>query len=123
LSGWHFRPASGEVPYAIVIWLRRAVTRRYFVDYLAVQHVRHGTLATHTKFFATRHLGRSAEGKNSSCADAGAIDRDVPPPPPGVGLIDRSRSRVGIRAEHGPGEDFQAGEIRQQLQRWLRNKL
>ena len=84
-----------------------------------MQHVRHGTVATYTKLLAARRLGRGAEGKTGGRAAAGANDRNIPPSD--IRLVDRSKS--GIRAEHSSGEDCQAGEICQQLQRGLRNEL
>jgi hypothetical protein len=106
------------VPYEIVIRFRRAVSRRYLVNGLAVQHKRHRDVATHTKLLDSRRLGRSAEGKIDRCAEAGANDRNLPP---GNRLF--NRSIAGVRAEYSLGEDCQAGAFRQQLQRWLRNKL
>ncbi len=76
---------------SIVIRLRRAVRRRYLVNCLAVQ--RHGNVATHTKLLASRRLGRSAEGKTDCCcSEAGAKDRDLPPP--GFRLIISSNTVV-----------------------------
>ena len=118
VSGRLFRPAFGEVPYAIVIRLRRAVRRRYLVNCLAVQQ--RGNVATHTKLLASRRLGRGAEGKTDCCcSEPGAKDRDLPPP--GIRLINRSNAVV--RAGFSIGEACQAGERSPQLQRWLRNKF
>ena len=118
VSGRLFRPAFGEVPYAIVIRLRRAVIPRDIVNRLAVQ--RHGNVATHAKLLASRRLGRSAEGKTDRrCSEAGAKDRDLPPPD--IRLI--VSSNAVVRAGFSIGEACQAGERSQQLQRWLCNKL
>jgi len=90
------------VPYEIVIRFRRAVSRRYLVNGLAVQHKRHRDVATHTKLLDSRRLGRSAEGKIDRCAEAGANDRNLPP---GNRLF--NRSIAGVRAEYSLGEDCQ----------------
>lgn len=82
-----------EALYEILIRFRRAVSRRYFVNCLAVQHIRHGIVSTHTELITARRLGRSAEGQNGCCAAAGPNDRDVPPPASNR-LIDRSRAGI-----------------------------
>jgi len=115
VSGRLFRPGFGEAPYEILVRLRRAVSRRD--HHLAVQQ--RGNVAAHTELLASRRLGGSAEGKTDCCATAGRNDRDIPSPD--IWLIDSSES--GIRAGHTLGQTCQAGAIRQQLQRWLRNQL
>lgn len=109
----------GEAPYEILVWLRRAVSRRYLGNRLAVQHIRHGMVSTHTELFASRRFRRSAEGKTDCCAATGANDRENPPP--GTRLSNRSNGVV--RAGFTVGEARQAGEGSPQLQRWLRNKF
>ncbi|WP_187435238.1 hypothetical protein [Bradyrhizobium cytisi] len=108
--------------YEIVIRLRRAVSRRYFVNSLAVQHKRYGNVANHNRLrlLASRRLGRSAEadGKTNGYIAAEVNDSDSPPD---IRLV--NRSNASVRAEYGIGAACQAGEIRQHLQRWLRNKL
>ena len=79
-----------------------------------------GNVATHTELLASRRLGRSAEGKTDCCcSEAGAKDRDLPPPD--IRLI--IRSNAVVRAGFTNGEACQAGESSPQLQRWLRNKF
>ena len=122
LSGRHSRPAFGEMSHEIVIRLRRAVSRRYFVNSLAVQHKRYGTVAAHNRLrlLASRRLGRSAEadGKTNGCVAAEVNDCDRPPD-----IRPVIRSNAGLRAEYSFGAACPAGEIREHLQRWLRNKL
>jgi hypothetical protein len=108
--------------YEIVIRLRRAFSRRYFVSRIAVQRKRYRNVATHNRLRlrASRRLGRSteADGKTNGCVAAQVNDIDSPPD---IRSVNRSKS--GVRAGYGIGAACQAGEIRQHLQRWLRNKL
>ncbi|TYL98802.1 hypothetical protein FXB40_04535 [Bradyrhizobium rifense] len=120
LTGWLFRPAFGELSHEIVFRLRRAVSRRYFVSRLAMQRKRSGNVATHNRLLASRRLGRSteADGKTNDCVTAQVNDIDSPPD---IRLV--NRANVSLRAEYSIGAACQAGEIRQHLQRRLRNKL
>ncbi len=108
--------------YEIVIRLRRAFSRRHFVSRLAVQRKRYRNVATHNRlrFLASRRLGRSteADGKTNGCVAAQVNDIDSPPDIRFVHC-----SNVSLRAEYRIGSACQAGEIRQHLQRRLRNKL
>jgi hypothetical protein len=87
-----------------------------------MQRKRYGKVATHyrLRLLASRRLGRSAEadGKTNSCVAAQVNDSDSPPD---NGFV--RRSNVSLRAEYSIGSACQAGEIRQHLQRRLRNKL
>jgi hypothetical protein len=108
--------------HEIVIRLRRAVSRRYFVSRLAVQRKRSGNVATHNRLrlLASRRLGRSteADGKTNGYVAAEVNDSDRPPD-----IRPVNRSNTGLRTEFSIGAACQAGEIRQHLQRWLRNEL
>jgi hypothetical protein len=123
-------PSSRGHGHEIVVKLCRARSRRCLVNGLAVRPVSVANRDRHRRP-ASRHHGRSAEaGGEATSIAAGDTHRGIPP-----GIENRSsaiviRSGVIINRSHavacarsGIGEDCQAGGTRQQLQRWLRNKL
>jgi hypothetical protein len=119
--GRHVRPREG-MGHEIVVKFCRALSRRCRVDCLAV---RPGNVANrNTRRPASHHHGRSAEtGGKATSAEAGGKRSGISP-----GVVNRSsaivnRSNASGCARFNIGQDCQAGEIRQQLQRWLRNKL
>ena len=75
-----------EVRYEIVIRLRRAVSRRYLVSRLAVQHARQCRNPHQTRHFPPSRSKRR-RSETYGCAEAGANDRDIPSGiPSGTGL-------------------------------------
>jgi hypothetical protein len=104
--------------HEIVVKLYRAFSRRCLVNCLAVQP---GSVANRTRRRrpASFHHGRSAEaGGKATSAEAGRKHGGISPDTVNRANVDRSNAI----ARFSIGEDFQAGESRQQLQRWLRIK-
>jgi Zn ribbon nucleic-acid-binding protein len=111
----------------MVVKLCRAFRRRCLVDRLAV---RPGSSANRNRLrrHASLRFGGSSEagGKATSAEPGGKhsgvspdiVDRAVNRP---SAIVNRPNAIGGAR--FSIGENCQPGEIRQQLQRWLRNKL
>jgi hypothetical protein len=106
-----------------VVKLRRAFSRRCLVNYLAV---RPGSIANRNRLqnrlqrpTSSCH-GRSAEagGKAKSSSQAGGKLGGISPE--SIDYIIVNRWNAGTCARFSLGEDRQARESRQQLQRWLR---
>ena len=127
--GRHVRPRGGH-GHEIVFKLCRAFTRRCLVNCLTV---RAGSVANRDRLRcpASPHHRRSAEaGGKAAYFEPGGKDGGISPD-----IENRSRSVVSrsdvivnrsnaiARARSDNAEDCQAGEIRQQLQWRLRNKL
>jgi hypothetical protein len=121
-------PSSRGHGHEIVVELCRPLSRRCHVSCLAV---RPGGVANRdTRRPASQHHGRSAEaGGKAACAKGGGKHSGVPPDiciSPNI--ANRSTAIVNLSCAVGSarfsiGEACQAGEIQQQLQRRLRNKL
>jgi hypothetical protein len=111
--------------HEIVVRLCRALGRRYFVNCIAVRRERYGSVANRDRLRpAFHHHGRCAEARRKAtqagaCSKHGFISPDI---------ADCSNVIINLSCSIGSarfsiGEAWQTGEIRQQLQRWLRNKL
>ena len=109
-----------------VVKLRRALSYRYPVNYIAVRPERCGSVANRNRrrHLASQHHGRSAEASGKATTEAGAGGNSCISPDSanrsnviGFARSNHSGARFNIR------EACQAGEGQQQLQRWLRNKL
>ncbi len=109
----------------------RAIRPRYFVNCIAVRPERHGSVANRDRLrrHASQRHGRSAEAGGKATASGNATSAEggkhgfISPD-----IANRSNAIVNLSRGIGSAgfsfrEACQAGEIRQQLQRWLRNKL
>jgi hypothetical protein len=132
LVGKAFSVPDGRTCHEIVVKLRRALSRRYFVNCIAVRPERYGSVANRNRLrrHASYRHGRSAEA-DGKATQAGAGDKlscVAPDSCISPGIANRSSGVVNLSSAAGSArfnirEACQAGEIQQQLQRWLRNKL
>jgi hypothetical protein len=109
--------------HEIVIKFCRAISRRYSVNCIAVLPERSGNVANRNKLClptSHRYRRRAEAGGRAICAEAGGKYRGISPD-----IINRivNRSNAIGRAGFSIGQDCQAGESQQQLQRGLRNKF
>ena len=123
---------DGGTCHEIAVKLCRALSRRYFVNCIAVRPERYGSVANRIGLHrpASQHHGRRAEaGGKATQAEAGGkhscISPDIRVSPD---IAHRSTAIVNLSCGIGSPrfsirEACQAGEVQQQLQRWLRNKL
>jgi hypothetical protein len=120
---------DGRTSHAFVVKIWRALSHRYFVNCVAE---RPGSVADRDRLqhLASHHHSRSAEagGKAIQAGAGGKHSFIAPDSCISPGVANRSSAIVNISSATGSawfsiGEACQAGEIQQQLQRWLRNKL